>query len=72
MSKSTSGTQSTACATKDTFCTPSVTVSGLSGSSNEPFGVVLLLKPSGEVGEACFLVRPYTWLSCRITVMSML
>ena len=32
MSNSTSGIQSTACATNDTFCTPSVTVSGFSAS----------------------------------------
>ena len=38
--------------------TPSVTVSGLSASRYEPRGVVLLFVPSGEVGEACFLVRP--------------
>ena len=53
-----SGIQSTACATNDAFFTPSVTVSGLIASRYEPRGVVLLLVPSGEVGEACFLVRP--------------
>jgi len=53
-----SGIQSTACATNDAFCTPRVTVSGLSASRYEPRGVVLLFVPSGDVGEACFLVRP--------------
>jgi hypothetical protein len=47
-------------------------VSGFSASSTAPRGVVLLLKPIGEVGDACFLVSPYTWLSCRMTVMFML
>ena len=58
MSYMSSGIQSTACATKETFSTPSVTVSGFSGRRTEPRGVVLLLKPTGEVGEACFLVSP--------------
>src|SRR3990170_1040136 len=53
-----SGIQSTTWATNETFCTPSVTVSGLSASRYEPRGEVLVLVPLGEVGEACFLVRP--------------
>src|SRR4029453_5739415 len=67
-----SGTQSTACATNDAFCTPSVINSGFSDSRTAPRGVVLLFMPTGEVGDACFLVNPYTWLSCRITVRFML
>ena len=58
MSNSTSGTQSTACAMNDAPCTPSDTVSGFIGSSVAPYGVVLLFSPFGDVGEACFLVRP--------------
>ena len=72
MSNSSSGIQSTACATNDTLVTPSVTVSGFSASSAAPRGVVLLLSPRGDVGDACFFVRPYTWLSCRIAVRFML
>ena len=58
MSYSSSGIQSTACATNDTLGTPSVTVSGFIASSVAPRGVVLLFRPRGEVGDACFLVRP--------------
>src|SRR6516162_10330418 len=32
---------------------------------------VLLLKPSGDVGEVCFLVRPYTSLSMTTSVILM-
>ena len=54
----TSGIQSTACATKETFCTPSVTVRGCSASRYAPRGVVLLFSPRGEVGDACIFVNP--------------
>ncbi len=57
---------------RGTFCTPSVTLSGLRGSRYDPRGVVLLLRPFGDVGDACFLVSPYTKLSCRSTVRFML
>jgi hypothetical protein len=37
---------------------PSASATGLKGQSTEPMGVVLLIVPSGEVGEYCPFVRP--------------
>jgi hypothetical protein len=36
---------------------------GLIGWSIAPVGSVLDLNPTGDVGEVCFFVRPYTKLS---------
>jgi len=70
-----SGIQSTACAHRNDcrlWSAPSVTVSGFIASSTVPRGVVLLLVPICEVGDACFLVSPLDLVSCRITVRFML
>ena len=58
MSYSTSGTQSTACATNETFCTPSVTVERIQRLEHAAARRRVALVPTGEVGEACFLVSP--------------
>ena len=46
--------------------------SGFIGGSHAPSGWVFVDMPAGDVGEVCFLVRPYTLLSNSITTMSML